>query len=142
MKPSILCFILLLLASAVLGKKSKTCVIPPARHHGDASSNVISTFKRCSHHSRVVFNKNVEYRIEKPMNISGLHDVHISIQGNVTFDDSNMTWWQENIFLLDFQSAGTWWIIGGDNIRVDGGGAVNGQGQVWWDAKVYVVLCT
>ncbi|KAI8146087.1 pectin lyase fold/virulence factor [Fennellomyces sp. T-0311] len=123
--------LLLLLAPAVLAKR--TCVIPPAK--GDASDNIISTFRRCSKHSRVVFKKNTNYYIEKPMNISGLNDVHISIQGNVTFDDRDMTWWQENIFLLDFQSAGTWWIISGDNIRVDGGGTVNGQGQVWWDAQ-------
>ncbi|KAI7860040.1 pectin lyase fold/virulence factor [Circinella umbellata] len=115
-------------------KGRRTCIIPHKKGQ-DSSDAIISTFEKCSHNSRVVFNKNKDYLVSKPMNISGLNDVHISIQGNVTFDDSNMTYWQENIFLLDFQSAGTYWITSGDDIVVDGGGTVNGQGQVWWDAK-------
>ncbi|KAI9494055.1 pectin lyase fold/virulence factor [Zychaea mexicana] len=114
------------------GRRRRTCMIP--HKEGDTSDAIMSTFKKCSQHSRVVFNKNFNYMVHKPMNISGLNDVHISIQGNVTFDDSDMAWWQENIFLLDFQSAGTYWVLGGDDIRVDGGGTVDGQGQVWWDA--------
>ncbi|CDS12141.1 hypothetical protein LRAMOSA04336 [Lichtheimia ramosa] len=126
---------LMVAASSVLAYPSshqRTCMIPPAR--GDASDNIINTFKKCNKNSRVVFNKNHDYYVEKPMNITGLDNVHISIQGNVTFSDKDMTWWQENMFLLDFQSAGTWWIISGKDIHVDGGGTVNGQGQVWWDA--------
>lgn len=128
---------LMVAASSVLAYPSshqRTCMIPPA--HGDASDNIINTFKKCNKNSRVVFNKNHDYYVEKPMNITGLDNVHISIQGNVTFSDKDMTWWQENMFLLDFQSAGTWWIISGKDIHVDGGGTVNGQGQVWWDAVV------
>lgn len=84
----------------------------------------------------MVFKKNTEYFIEKPMNITGLDNVHISLQGNVVFSDKNITAWQESIFPLNFQSAGTWWVFEGKNIRVDGGGVVDGQGQVWWDAVV------
>ncbi|KAI9266755.1 pectin lyase fold/virulence factor [Phascolomyces articulosus] len=121
-------------AEAKRDKGRRTCMIPH-KDGQDSSDAIISTFKKCSQHSRVVFNKNKNYFVAKPMNISGLNDVHISIQGNVTFDDSSIDYWQENIFLLDFQSAGTFWITSGDNIVIDGGGYVNGQGQVWWDAE-------
>lgn len=72
------------------------------------------------------------------MNITGLDNVLISLQGNVVFSD-NITYWQENMFLLDFQSAGTWWVIGGNDIHVDGGGVVDGQAQIWWDTEVSTV---
>lgn len=115
----------------------RNCVIPPSHPPGtDASPQILSTFKRCHKNSRVVFKKNTEYFIEKPMNITGLDNVHISLQGNVVFSDKNITAWQESIFPLNFQSAGTWWVFEGKNIRVDGGGVVDGQGQVWWDAVV------
>ncbi|ORY98602.1 pectin lyase fold/virulence factor [Syncephalastrum racemosum] len=110
----------------------KQCVVPPVS--GDASQHIISTFERCNSHADIIFKKSKTYNVDKPMNITGLNDVHISIQGEILFSD-NMAYWQENVFLLDFQSAGTWWILSGKDITVDGGGSVNGNAQVWWNAQ-------
>lgn len=129
-----------LLSTAVVSAEKRTCIVPPSNPPGsDASSQILSTFKKCSKHATVVFEAGQTYTVGQPMNITGLFDVHISIEGTIQFTN-NMTYWQENLILLNFQSAGTFWTIGGSHIRVDGGGTVDGQGQVWWDAVVCYAL--
>ncbi|ORY93961.1 pectin lyase fold/virulence factor [Syncephalastrum racemosum] len=111
---------------------TKKCVIPTSS--GDASEAIVSTFERCKKDSTIVFEKHKVYHVEKPMNITGLDNVHISLEGTILFSD-DMTYWVDNMYLLNYQSAGTWWFMAGNDIRIDGGGTIDGNAQVWWNAE-------
>ena len=45
----------------------------------------------------------------------------------------NIAYWSPNSFLLTYQNATTFWLLGGDNIHLYGGGTIDGNGQVWYD---------
>jgi galacturan 1,4-alpha-galacturonidase len=125
---------LALLSFVALAAARKNCVIPSSGG-GDDSDAIIDTFKSCSTKSKVVFSAGTTYNVHKPMNISGLNDVHVSLEGNVLFSD-DVPYWQSNVFLLNYQSAGTWWVFGGKKITIDGGGSINGNAQSWWNQKI------
>lgn len=127
------------LAQTVFAAPTHTqkCVIPTS--DGDASDAIVSTFERCNKDSTIVFEKHKVYHVEKPMNTTGLDNVHISLEGTILFSD-NMTYWVDNMYLLNYQSAGTWWFMAGKDIRIDGGGTIDGNAQVWWDAEVRLKL--
>ncbi|KAL0079946.1 glycoside hydrolase family 28 protein [Phycomyces blakesleeanus] len=132
MKASLILISCWLISSALA---RKTCVIPASKVSGaDDSLAIIDAFSRCKKNGEVVFSKGTTYNVQKAMNITGLDDVHISLRGKVLFSD-DMEYWQKNIFALNFQSAGTWWVIGGRKIIMNGGGTIDGNGQVWWDAQ-------
>ena len=56
-----------------------------------------------------------------------------SIEGTLQFVP-NIPYWSGNGFFIPFQNQTTFWLLGGENIRLDGGGTIDGQGQDWWDA--------
>jgi len=67
------------------------------------------------------------------LNMTGLHDKHIKLEGGLRFEP-NIPYWSGNGFSFPFQNQITFWILGGKNIRMDGGGTLDGVGQPWWDA--------
>ncbi|EIM80548.1 glycoside hydrolase family 28 protein [Stereum hirsutum FP-91666 SS1] len=71
--------------------------------------------------------------IATPLNMSGLQDKHISVEGTIRFTNDT-PFWSGNAFFFDFQNASSFWILGGNNIILDGGGTLDGQGQAWYDA--------
>jgi galacturan 1,4-alpha-galacturonidase len=34
---------------------------------------------------------------------------------------------------MTYQNATTFWFLSGNNIKLYGGGTIDGNGQVWWD---------
>lgn len=36
----------------------------------------------------------------------------------------------KDAFLIPFQNQSTFWLVGGENVLIDGGGTLDGQGQV------------
>ncbi|TCD69408.1 hypothetical protein EIP91_007755 [Steccherinum ochraceum] len=71
--------------------------------------------------------------IETRMNMTGLSNKHISIQGTVRFNP-DLPYWTGNAFYFSFQDQVAFWLLGGRNIVVDGGGTLDGAGQAWYDA--------
>jgi galacturan 1,4-alpha-galacturonidase len=67
------------------------------------------------------------------MNMTGLKNKNIDLLGTVKFT-SNMTYWINNGFPFEFQDQIAFWIVGGENILINGGGTIDGSGQVWYDA--------
>ncbi|OAX40216.1 glycoside hydrolase family 28 protein [Rhizopogon vinicolor AM-OR11-026] len=67
------------------------------------------------------------------MNMTGLNNKNIELMGTVKFTN-NMTYWINNGFYFEFQDQITFWIVGGNNININGGGTIDGSGQVWYDA--------
>jgi galacturan 1,4-alpha-galacturonidase len=56
----------------------------------------------------------------------------VDIQGGITFTNDT-DFWQENAFQFDFQDARSFFLLGGEDVNVYGGGALEGNGQPWWD---------
>jgi len=67
------------------------------------------------------------------MNMTGLHDKHIELQGTLRFNP-DIPYWSGNGFSFPFQTQITFWILGGKNIVLTGGGTLDGAGQAWYDA--------
>jgi galacturan 1,4-alpha-galacturonidase len=46
---------------------------------------------------------------------------------------NNITYWQANNFYYSFQKSITFWVWGGQDIKIFGKGTLNGNGQKWYD---------
>lgn len=59
--------------------------------------------------------------------------IHKSVGGTIKFAP-NIPYWTGNAFYIPFQTQLAFWLLGGENILLDGGGTLDGQGQAWYDA--------
>ncbi len=55
-----------------------------------------------------------------------------NVQGTVKFNP-DIDYWMDNSFSFDFQDQAAFWLLGGKNIVLDGGGTLDGSGQAWYD---------
>ncbi|KAF8648525.1 hypothetical protein AX16_006230 [Volvariella volvacea WC 439] len=97
---------------------------------GDDSPQLLSAVKACS---EVVVPRDTTLNIATRLDMTGLADKHISLQGTMRFSP-DIPYWTANGFPFPFQTQITFWILGGKNLRLDGGGTLDGVGQVWYDA--------
>lgn len=65
--------------------------------------------------------------------MTGLSNTHINLQGTIRFKP-DLTYWLNNAFQFAFQNQSTFWLLGGENIVLNGGGTIDGAGQAWYDA--------
>jgi galacturan 1,4-alpha-galacturonidase len=56
----------------------------------------------------------------------------LEFQGTLIFS-GDTDYWQANSFKYDFQASSAFLAIGGTDVNIDGGGLIDGQGQIWWD---------
>lgn len=54
----------------------------------------------------------------------------LRLVGSLSFAYESM----QNAFYFAFQNSSTFWLLGGTNILLDGGGTLDGSGQAWYDA--------
>jgi len=52
---------------------------------------------------------------------------------NGTQFTNNITYWQNNYFYHPFQKSISFWKWGGKDIKIFGEGALDGNGQAWYD---------
>ncbi|KAI0764410.1 glycoside hydrolase family 28 protein [Trametes elegans] len=71
--------------------------------------------------------------IQSKLNMTGTFDKHISVQGTIKINP-DIDYWADNAFPFDFQDQVAFWLLGGRNILLDGGGTLDGSGQAWYDA--------
>ncbi|ETW74816.1 glycoside hydrolase family 28 protein, partial [Heterobasidion irregulare TC 32-1] len=81
----------------------------------------------------VIVPKDTTIGIGTRMNMTGVSNKHISVQGTVKFTD-DISYWISNAFFFEFQNQSTFWVLGGENIVLDGKGTLDGSGQAWYDA--------
>ncbi|KAI8978247.1 glycoside hydrolase family 28 protein [Trametes punicea] len=70
--------------------------------------------------------------IQSKMNMTGTVNKHINLQGTIKFDP-DIEYWSNNAFPFNFQDQIAFWLLGGTNIVLDGGGTIDGSGQAWYD---------
>lgn len=83
--------------------------------------------------STVSIPRGTTLNIASRLNMTGLENKHISVEGTIKFS-ADLPYWTGNGFYIPFQTQITFWLLGGKNILLDGGGTLDGQGQAWYDA--------
>ncbi|KAK7035766.1 putative exopolygalacturonase X [Favolaschia claudopus] len=104
------------------------CVL--AATGGDDAPRFLNAFQACN---EIIIPKSTTLNISTRLNMTGVHNKHINLQGTIRFNP-DIPYWSGNGFSFPFQTQITFWILGGKNIRLDGGGTLDGAGQDWWDA--------
>ncbi|KAF7357457.1 Protein kinase domain-containing protein [Mycena sanguinolenta] len=118
------------LAFATAPSARASCTLKPLGQGKDDSPQFIAAMQACS---TVVIPEGSTLNISTRLNTTGLTNRHLSLQGTMRFNP-NIPYWSENGFPFPFQTQITFWILGGTNIVVDGGGTLDGAGQAWYDA--------
>ncbi|GJJ09196.1 hypothetical protein Clacol_003418 [Clathrus columnatus] len=67
------------------------------------------------------------------LNTTSLSNVQIQLSGTIQYTP-NIAYWSANSIPLIYQNATTFWLLGGTNLHLSGGGTIDGNGQIWWDA--------
>ncbi|KAL6239641.1 hypothetical protein BDW75DRAFT_227009 [Aspergillus navahoensis] len=113
---------------------TKTCVVPASgTNETDDAPAIISAFKRCGRGGKVIF-KPTTYYVNSVMNISWLQDVDIDLRGNLLWS-TDIPYWLNNSLEVGYQNQSTAWILGGDNVRINGHGVgtLDGNGDYWYE---------
>ncbi|KAK7062862.1 hypothetical protein VNI00_000358 [Paramarasmius palmivorus] len=92
-------------------RQDDSCTLQPDAS-GDDAAQFLEAGRSCS---VVTVPQGTTLNIATKLNMTGLSDTHI------------------NAFQFDFQNQSTFWILGGENILLDGGGTIDGAGQAWYD---------
>ncbi|KAF5392804.1 hypothetical protein D9757_000920 [Collybiopsis confluens] len=71
--------------------------------------------------------------ISTRLNMTESSNLNINLQGTIRFNP-DIPYWTGNSFFIPFQNSSTFWLLGGQNIVLSGGGTVGGAGQAWYDA--------
>ncbi|CAK5280941.1 unnamed protein product [Mycena citricolor] len=121
---------LISLASCAAAQKTPLCTL--AASGGDDAPQFLKAAQTCT---QVVIPKATTLNIATRLNMTGLSNTHINLQGKIRFAP-NLPYWIKNSFAFAYQTQITWWLLGGNNILVNGGGTIDGAGQAWYDEFV------
>ncbi|KAJ5660726.1 CAZyme family GH28 [Penicillium longicatenatum] len=100
--------------------------------HDDVSSDFLWGIKQANHGGRLLLEKGKTYVIGKKLDLSFLNNIEVQLEGEIKFTN-NITYWQANNFYYSFQKSITFWVWGGQDIKIFGKGTLNGNGQKWYD---------
>ncbi|KAJ7702221.1 pectin lyase fold/virulence factor [Mycena rosella] len=109
---------------------SADCTLVARGHGVDDSPHFLNAIHTCS---KVTIPSFTTLNISTRLNMTGLRNKHIELQGTLRFNP-DIPYWSGNGFFFPFQTQITFWILGGKNIVLDGGGTLDGAGQDWYDA--------
>ncbi|RKO89454.1 pectin lyase fold/virulence factor [Blyttiomyces helicus] len=113
---------LLHVGSSTAAPAGQQCVVAHTPG-GDDHGNVVTAFNNCKTGGTVVFSAGTDYQVLTPIKATGLSNVDIVIDGNVTFPYNNAQWDPK----LEY------WQIAGNDVHISGTGSITADGQLWWD---------
>ncbi|KDQ56478.1 glycoside hydrolase family 28 protein [Jaapia argillacea MUCL 33604] len=116
------------LALGAVGAVASSCTLSASG--GDDGPAFVAAVQSCD---TVIIPQSTTLNVSTPMNMTGLSNKHISLQGTVMFPP-DIPYWSGHGYYFPFQDQITFWILGGENILLDGGGIIDGVGQPWYDA--------
>ncbi|OCH83873.1 pectin lyase-like protein [Obba rivulosa] len=121
------------LAALVLAKsdKTRTCTVQHLGGRQDDGPNIRAVFKECSSDAKIVLDQ--YYSVDSLLVTTGLRNVEIELSGTVQYTPDIAKWSPDSLFLV-YQNTTTFWFLSGANIHIYGGGTIDGNGQVWYDA--------
>lgn len=129
----------LTLSATPLAQAYKTCVVPFGGPGVDDSAAVRALLPKCSNNSEIIFSSCTTYNISTPINFGTLHNVTISILGNLDLPRS-IPYVQS---LVNVTGSLYWFTIAGTNVTLQGNqnpaeGFVYPHGEDWWRAAEWV----
>lgn len=116
-------------------RDGRVCTVKAGGNGQDDSQNILDAVHDCNNGGRVLFENGQHYTIGKAIDLTFMNSVDLDIQGYIEFTD-NTTYWQENSFQFVFQDATSFWLLGGNDVSIYGGGTINGNGQAWYNLYV------
>ncbi|KAJ6088238.1 hypothetical protein N7486_009499 [Penicillium sp. IBT 16267x] len=99
----------------------------------DVSSDFLWGIKQANHGGRLLLENGQTYVIGKKLDLSFLNNIEVQLEGKKIKFTDNITYWQANNFYYSFQKSITFWVWGGQDIKIFGQGTLNGNGQKWYD---------
>ncbi|KAK7046551.1 galacturan 1,4-alpha-galacturonidase B [Favolaschia claudopus] len=114
-------------------RQRKTCVIKASGTNAtDDGPAIREAFENCGQHGRVVFEATTYY-VNSILDIRGLEDVDIDIYGKLLWS-TDIQYWLNNSLPVGYQNQSTAFILGGNNLRIDGHntGTFDGNGDYWY----------
>ncbi|KAJ9131237.1 Exo-rhamnogalacturonase b [Pleurostoma richardsiae] len=111
----------------------RTCTVEASGSNAtDDAPAILKAFHECGRGGRVVF-KPTTYYINSVLNISWLEDVDIDIQGTLLWS-TDITYWLNHSLPVGYQNQSTAFILGGNNVRINGHGTgtFDGNGDYWY----------
>lgn len=130
-------------------RSRKTCAVKASgTNETDDAPAIRAAFRECGRHGKIVF-KPTTYYVNSVLNITGLEDVDIDIQGELLVSQAllrnhkclissqwgtNIQYWLNTSLPVGYQNQSTAFVIGGNNVRIDGHGVgtLNGNGDHWY----------
>lgn len=123
----------------------RRCVIAANNDGTDDSPAILAAFSKCKRDSEIIF-QNTTYNIGQVMKISDLDNVKIEVHGTLLWS-KDIDYWLNNSLPIGpgsdqnsyppaaYQNQTTAFILGGENLYVEGfgSGTFDGNGQVWYD---------
>ncbi|QPC71083.1 hypothetical protein HYE68_001835 [Fusarium pseudograminearum] len=101
-------------------------------HHDDVSKDFERGIRQADRGSTLYLPHGQTFVIGKALDLTGLNDIHVHLDGEIRFTD-DVKYWQENAWYHPFQKSIMFWKWGGQNIKIYGSGVIEGQGQRWWN---------
>ncbi|KAE9989973.1 hypothetical protein EG327_001984 [Venturia inaequalis] len=120
-------------AAADQTKRDYTCTIPASGTNlTDDAPAIRAAFKECKQHSRIVFSPTT-YFINSELDIRGLEDVDVDIQGELLWS-TDIPYWLNASLPVGYQNQSTAFILGGNKVCINGygTGTFNGNGDYWY----------
>ncbi|KAF9078463.1 pectin lyase fold/virulence factor [Rhodocollybia butyracea] len=97
---------------------------------GDDAPQFLAAAANCG---TVTIPEGTTLNISTRLNMTGMSNLKIDLEGTIFFNP-DIPYWTGNAFFLPFQNQVTFWLLGGNNIELSGGGTLDGAGQAWYDA--------
>ncbi|KAJ3575269.1 hypothetical protein NP233_g1209 [Leucocoprinus birnbaumii] len=94
---------------------------------GDDAPALLKAVKSCA---TTTIPTGTTLNIATRMNMTGLTNKRIQLEGTLRFNP-DLPYWTGNGFFIPFQTQITFWLLGGRNIVLTGGGTLDGAGQAW-----------
>ncbi|GKT74304.1 exo-rhamnogalacturonase b [Colletotrichum tofieldiae] len=123
-----------------------TCTVKASGTNAtDDAPAILNAFKNCGRRGKIVFEPTTCY-VNSALNVTWLDDVEIDLQGTLLVPytitrsmhppnwSTNISYWLANSLDVGYQNQSTAFILGGNNVRLNGHekGIFDGNGDYWY----------
>ncbi|KAK7458722.1 hypothetical protein VKT23_009722 [Stygiomarasmius scandens] len=104
---------------------------------GDDGPALVAAVKSCK---TVTIPCGTTLSIQSAMDMTGLKNVDIVLNGNIKFTNTDQDYWKASAFQINFQDMVSFWQLGGTNISLTGGGTIDGNGAAFWSHSIRPII--